>query len=94
MLPPDELYRAHITPHLQEAQATLDAKLESTQSENVELAQKVQAQREEIEELLSSLENVVGDLEGAAAAATQFSADNGLRKEAIQMNEEVQTNPR
>ncbi|KAL5355433.1 putative MIND kinetochore complex component Nnf1 [Aspergillus floccosus] len=90
-LPPDELYRAHLTPYLQEARLSLDSKLETTETENVKLAERVQAQRKEIEELLSSLENVVGDLEGAAAAATQFSTDNELRKEAIQMDEEVKT---
>ncbi|KAF9885614.1 hypothetical protein FE257_012705 [Aspergillus nanangensis] len=89
---PDELYRAHITPYLQDAQATLNAKQETTEVENTELAQRVQAQRKEIEELLSSLDGVVGDLKGAAAAATQFGADNDLRKEAIQMDEDVKIN--
>ncbi|EER26469.1 hypothetical protein CPC735_006410 [Coccidioides posadasii C735 delta SOWgp] len=87
-LPPDELYRAHLTPYLQEARVSLYSKLESTEVANVKLAERVQAQRKEIEELLFSLENVVGDLKGAAAAARQFSADNELRKEAIQMNED------
>lgn len=88
-LSPDELYRAHLTPYLQETQTTLDSKIESTQSENAELAQRVQAQRIEIESLLSGLESVVADLEGAAAAATQYCDDNDLRKEAVQMDGEV-----
>lgn len=47
----------------------------------------------EIETLLSSLESVVGDLEGAALAATQFSGENDLRQETIQMDEEVKVRP-
>ncbi|KAA8647567.1 hypothetical protein EYZ11_007011 [Aspergillus tanneri] len=91
-LTPDELYRAHLTPYLQEAQETLNSKIESTQNENAELAQRVQTQRMEIENLLSSFDSVVADLEGAAAAATQFCQDHDLRKEAIQMDEEVKDN--
>jgi len=55
----------------------------------VELAQKVQAQRAEIERLLAGLETVVADVEGAAAAATQYGTENNLRKEALRMDEEV-----
>ncbi|OGM43568.1 putative MIND kinetochore complex component Nnf1 [Aspergillus bombycis] len=88
-LTPEELYRARLAPHLQEAQTTLNANIESVQSENVALSQRIQSQRSEIEGLLSSLESVVADLEGAATAATQFSMENNLRKEALQMEEEV-----
>ncbi|KAI9041694.1 uncharacterized protein KD926_006592 [Aspergillus affinis] len=88
-LSPDELYRAHLAPYLLETQTTLDSKIEATQTENAELAQRVQAQRVEIESLLSGLESVVSDLEGAAAAATHFCEENDLRKEAFQMDGEV-----
>lgn len=88
-LSPDELYRAHLTPYLRETQAALSSKIESTENENAELAQRVQAQRIEIESLLSGLESVVADLEGAAAAATQFCEENNLRKEALQMDGDV-----
>lgn len=67
----------------------MNENIESTQNQNVALSQRVQSQRSEIEDLLSSLESVVADLEGAATAATQFSAENNLRKEALQMEEEV-----
>lgn len=86
---PEELYRARLAPHLQEAQTTLNANIESTQSENVALSHRIQSQRSEIENLLSNLESVVADLEGAATAATQFSAEHNLRKEALQMEGEV-----
>ena len=88
---PEELYRARLAPHLQEAQATLNANIESIQSENVVLSQRIQSQRSEIEDLLSSRESLAADLEGAATAATQFSMENDLRKEALQMEEEVKT---
>ncbi|PYH42773.1 Nnf1-domain-containing protein [Aspergillus saccharolyticus JOP 1030-1] len=88
-LPPDELFRAHLLPFMQETRLTLKTKIESVQNENSKLAQRVQAQRENIQNLLSSLESVVADLEGAAAAATQFSCDNNLRQEAAKMDVEV-----
>lgn len=72
-----------------ETQADLDAKINSVQNQNAELAEKVQAQRSEIESLLSGLEAVVADLEGAAAATTQFTSEHQLRQEAAQMDGEV-----
>ncbi|KAE8351762.1 Nnf1-domain-containing protein [Aspergillus coremiiformis] len=88
-LTPEELYRARLAPHLQEAHTAMNAKIESTQNENAALSQRVQSQRLEIDGLMSRLESVIADLEGAATAATQFSAENNLRKEAVQMEEEV-----
>ncbi|KAL1984002.1 hypothetical protein VTN96DRAFT_9687 [Rasamsonia emersonii] len=85
----DELYQAHLRPYLKEVQASLNAKIETTQSQNAELAERIQAQRKEIESLLSGLEAVVGDLEGAAKASTQFSKEHSLRQESLQMDEEV-----
>ncbi|PYH98372.1 MIND kinetochore complex component Nnf1 [Aspergillus ellipticus CBS 707.79] len=89
MLSPEELYRAHLLPHLMETQAKLDARIGSVQVENEELAGKVQEQRAEMERLLSGLEAVVADVEGAAAATTQFTAENRLRQDAAQMDGEV-----
>ncbi|EBA27249.1 hypothetical protein KXW98_008051 [Aspergillus fumigatus] len=88
-LTPDELYRAHLTPYLQEAQSSLNARIQATEAENAELAQHIQSQRAEIERLLSSLESIVADIEGAAAAASHFSKENDLRQEAFKMDEEV-----
>ncbi|KAL4886345.1 Nnf1-domain-containing protein [Aspergillus karnatakaensis] len=88
-LPPDELFRAHLTPHLEKTKGVLDARIQDTGAQNVELAQKVQAQRAEIEQLLASLEAVVADVEGAAAAASEYGGQNNLRKEALLMDEEV-----
>ena len=82
-----------MTPFLEEAQSALNTKIESTQTQNATLAQDIQNQRMEIESLLSSLGSVVADLEGAAVAATQFSRENDLRQETIQMDEEVKARP-
>lgn len=71
----------------------MNAKLQSTEKQNAELAQDIQSQRMEIQNLLSNLESVVADLDGAAAAATQFSKENGLLQEAMQMDEEVKARP-
>lgn len=89
----EDLYKAHLTPYLQEAQSALNNKLAATQAQNTELAQTIQAQRLEIEKLLSHVESVVTDVEGAATAATQFSKDNDLRQNAVQMDEEVNSRP-
>lgn len=89
----EELYRAHLTPYLQEAQATLNAKLDETHAQNAELAQTVQAQRREIEKLLAHLESIVTDIEGAATAATEFSKEHHIRQDAIQMDREVNARP-
>ncbi|RAK80441.1 Nnf1-domain-containing protein [Aspergillus fijiensis CBS 313.89] len=88
-LPPDELFRSHLLPYMRETQSSLNHKIESVQDENSELAQRVQAQRREIQDLLLGLESVVADLEVAAAAATQFGSDNNLRQEAAEMDEEI-----
>jgi kinetochore protein NNF1 len=85
----EDLYKAHLTPYLQEAQSTLNDRLEVTHVENAQLAQTVQSQRQEIEQLLAHLGSVVSDIEGAASAATQFSKEHHLRRDAVQMDEEV-----
>lgn len=89
----EDLYKAHITPFLEEAQSTLNSRLEATNAENAELAQTVQAQRLEIEQLLSHLGLVVSDIEGAAAAATQFSNEHHIRQDAVQMDQEANARP-
>ena len=84
-----ELYQAHLTPYLQEAQSTLDSELELLQSQNVGVAERIQNQRKEIQSLLSGLEIIVEDLEGAANGSIQFSKENGLRQEAVQIDGEL-----
>ncbi|KAI9750752.1 MAG: hypothetical protein M4579_006324 [Chaenotheca gracillima] len=64
-LPPAQILRAHLTPHLSQAQSTLNARLQTEQSRNAVLMERVVAQRREIESLVGGLGRVVGDLEGA-----------------------------
>lgn len=85
----EQLYQAHLTPFLEEAQSNLNEKIDTTNAENATLAQEIQGQRVEIENLMLSLESVVGDLDGAAAAAIQYSKENDLRQETIQMDGEI-----
>lgn len=92
-LGPEQLYQAHLMPFLQEAQSSLNAKVDATQTQNETLSQDIQSQRMEIENLLSSLESVVGDLEGAAVAAIQYGKENDLRRDTMQMDEEVKARP-
>lgn len=89
----EDLYKAHLTPYLQDAQTTLNNSLETTHAENAELAQTVQTQRLKIEKLLSHLESVITDIEGAATAATQFSQEHHLRQDAASMDHEVNSKP-
>ncbi|EED17034.1 MIND kinetochore complex component Nnf1, putative [Talaromyces stipitatus ATCC 10500] len=89
MLNADGLYQAHLTPYLQEVQNVLNAKIETTQSQNVALAEKVLAQRKEIESLLSGLEAVMADLEGSAKTSTEYSKEHNLRQESLQIDEEM-----
>ncbi|OKL59706.1 hypothetical protein UA08_05140 [Talaromyces atroroseus] len=89
MLNADDLYRAHLTPYLQQAESALNAKLEEAQSQNAALAERVIAQRQEIESLLSGLEAVMADLEGSAKTSTQYSKAHSLRQESLLIDEEV-----
>ncbi|KAJ9294159.1 hypothetical protein DTO217A2_9208 [Paecilomyces variotii] len=85
----EELYKAHLAPYLRDAQDALNEKLEATQAQNAELAEKIRQQRLEIESLLSGLEAIVADVEGAATATAQYSKENSLREEVVKMDEEV-----
>lgn len=71
----------------------LDTRIQDTHDQNAELAQTVQDQRAEIQNLLQGLEGVVADLDGAAVAADKFTRENELRRENIQMDEEVRARP-
>jgi kinetochore protein NNF1 len=87
----NELYQAHLAPYLEQAQSKLDLKLEATKAQNAELSEKIQLQRQEIESLLSGLEAVAGDLEGAIGATSDFDSERNLLMESLQMDEEVKS---
>lgn len=71
----------------------LDTRIQDTHVQNAELAQTVQDQRAEIQNLLQGLEGVVSDLDGAAIAADKFTRENELRRENVKMDEEVRARP-
>lgn len=65
LLPPDEILAAHMHPALTGHQSQLNARLQTTQSQNTLLHEEILVQRREIEELVGKLENVLGDVRGA-----------------------------
>jgi kinetochore protein NNF1 len=54
---------AHLNPVLAAQRGQLNARLQTTQSQNAVLAEKLVAQRKELQQLLGALEGVVKDLE-------------------------------
>ncbi len=87
----NELYQAHLIPHLMQAQSSLDAKLEALQLENVQLAETIELQRQEIQQILSGLEAVIGDVEAAVVATNEFDGEGNLRAEAREMDDELRS---
>lgn len=86
MLPPTELYTAHLSPQLAPIQAELEERLRSTRARNEELVALIQREREEVESLVNGLEAVVRDLEGAKKVLGPVAG--GVREEMMQMGEE------
>jgi kinetochore protein NNF1 len=64
-LPPAPLINAHVSPLYRSQQSQLNAKLQTTQSQNASLMEEIRRQRVEIESLLKGVEGLVGDLEGS-----------------------------
>ncbi|KAH6897241.1 Nnf1-domain-containing protein [Thelonectria olida] len=65
LLPPDAILSAHLHPALTAHQSQLNARLQTTQSQNALLHDQVRQQREEIAALLDRLDAVVADVRGA-----------------------------
>ncbi|UPK90652.1 hypothetical protein LCI18_001587 [Fusarium solani-melongenae] len=65
LLPPSAILAAHMTPSLTAHQSQLNARLQTTQSQNALLHDEVRRQRDEIRSLLEALEAVVADVQGA-----------------------------
>ena len=94
MLPPQSLYLAHLAPYLASTQSQLETELQAVQIENEQLAKGVERQRDEVERLVSGLEAVVADLEGANGAMSDATEGGEVRREAIEMDGEVGRRPR
>ena len=84
-----ELYEAHLAPHLQVAGETLRERLQRSQSYNVDMMNKITAQRAEIERVVTGLERVVKDIEDSVEAARAGGLE-GLRSEMWEIEQEVQ----
>lgn len=63
MQPAASVRDAHLNPILAAQRGQLNARLQTTQSQNALLAEKLVAQRKEMQQLLGALEGVVKDLE-------------------------------
>lgn len=89
MLPPQSLYLAHLAPYLASTQSQLETELQAVQAENEQLAKGVERQRDEVERLVSGLEAVIADLEGANGAMSDVVEGSEVRKEAMEMDGEI-----
>ena len=75
------LYLAHLAPYLGQAEVNLKAELNMIQGENEDMADTVSAQRDEVENLMTSLESVIESLEGTKEVLGRNVDGFGLRKE-------------
>ena len=89
MLPPQSLYLAHLAPYLASTQSQLETELRAVQAENEQLVKGVEIQRDEVERLVSGLEAVIADLEGANSALSDIVEGGEVRKEAMEIDDEV-----
>ena len=89
MLPPQPLYLAHLAPYLASTQSQLEIELQAVQAENEQLAKGVERQRDEVERLVSGLEAVIADLDGANGALSDVVDDGEVRKEAMEVDGDV-----
>jgi kinetochore protein NNF1 len=64
-LPAQAIITAHTTPLLISQNSQLNAKIQTTQSQNASLMEEIQAQRREIESLLKGVEDTLKDVGGA-----------------------------
>ncbi|PSR90397.1 Nnf1-domain-containing protein, partial [Coniella lustricola] len=65
LLPAKTVLAAHLAPHLASQQSQMNARLQNTQAANSVLWDEIRAQRNEVEQLLSSLEASLADIHAA-----------------------------
>ncbi|KAK5006818.1 hypothetical protein LTR28_006048 [Elasticomyces elasticus] len=87
-LPPSSLYLAHLAPALASHQVSLQQRLQSVQSENVDLLRIIQQQRQEMEAMVQGLEDAVEDL-SVSAEALDPDRMMELTREAVAVDEEL-----
>ena len=93
-LPPQSLYLAHLAPYLASTQDQLGTELQAVQVENVQLAKGIDDQKEEVERLVGGLEAVIADLEEANQIMGEAADGGSLRKEAMEVESELDSRPR
>ena len=59
--------------------------------QNAQLGETIELQRQEIQQLLSSLEAVIRDIEAAVVATTEFDGEGNLRADAREMDNELRS---
>jgi kinetochore protein NNF1 len=82
-LPPQSILSARLSSIHASQQSQLNARLQTTQSQNAILAEKLGSQRREIEDLLGVLDRVVRDLEDAGdklGAEVEMGLDGEARE--------------
>ena len=85
------MYLAHLAPYLAQAQSTLNAKLQTTQSQNAQLLERITDQRAEIERLMGGLVGAVRELEEAKEAVGTVFEDGELVREVLDIDAELRT---
>ncbi|TAQ84889.1 hypothetical protein B7494_g6777 [Chlorociboria aeruginascens] len=81
LLPASAIAKAHLAPHYASQQSQLNARLQTTQSQNATLALQIKEQRREIESLVEGIERAFRDLVGANELLGKES--EGLAREAM-----------
>lgn len=78
-LPPTQLLQSHLSPIHAQQQSLLNAKLQTTASQNASLAEEIRKQREEISSLMGVAEKLVSDLESSGEMmAGVVNGDDGV----------------
>ncbi|KAL6715611.1 hypothetical protein ACLMJK_006572 [Lecanora helva] len=93
-LPPQSLYLAHLAPYLASTQTQFESQLEAVQADNAKLANGIEGQKDEIEKLVSGLEALIADIEGANVVMGDAVAGADIRKEAMEVENEIGDRPR
>lgn len=75
-------------------QTQLETELEAVQAENAQLAKGVESQRDEVERLVSGLEAVLADMEGANVVMEDIVDGGEIRQEAMEVEIEIGGRPR
>ncbi|KAH7041294.1 Nnf1-domain-containing protein, partial [Microdochium trichocladiopsis] len=74
-LPAEQVFAAHLAPHLKQQQSQLNAKLQTVQAHNAKLFDEVQRQRAEMESLVQLLEKTMEDIDSASQMMDEVADD-------------------